>query len=222
MAYFFLFTLLSAAGCFVLGLTNPAWLKPLVRGIWTRGRIALVFSGAAIFSFFGVGLTAPPVEHADVPAVVIQQQEPAVVLDDTVIPEDQQEKTEDQIDIGADAHADVDAGEDAGEEESEALVDDEEKEVQVREQETVAEEPQDVPEAPSYSAPTPATETTQTTTTTSTTSGANYYTNVDGNTIESPSANTNGATGVCNDGTYTHAVNHRGACSHHGGVSYWL
>lgn len=215
MAFFFLFTMLSAAGCFVLGLMNPAWLKPLVRGIWSRGRIALVFSSAAIFSFFGVGLTAPPVEHTDVPAAVIEQQEPAVVLDDAVIPEEPQEKTEDQIDAGADVHADVDAGE----EESEALVDDEEKEVQVREQQTVAEEPQDVPAAPSYSAPTPAATTTQTTTTTSTTSGTNYYTNVDGNTIESPSANTNGATGVCNDGTYTHAVHHQGACSHHGGVS---
>lgn len=218
MAFFFLFTMLSAMGCFVLGLMNPAWLKPLVRGIWTRGRIALVFSGAAIFSFFGVGLTAPPVEHTDVPAAVIEQQEPAVVLDDAVIPEEPQEKTEDQIDAGADVHADVDVGE----EESEALVDDEEKEVQVREQETVAEEPQDVPAAPSYSAPTPAATTTQTTTTTSTSSGTNYYTNVDGDTIESPSANTNGATGVCNDGTYTHAVHHQGACSHHGGVSYWL
>jgi len=222
MPYFFLFTMLSALGCFVLGLVNPTWLRPLVRGIWTRGRIALVFSGATIFSFFGVGLTAPPVEHVDVPAAVIQQQELVVVLDDTEIPEDQQEKSEDQIAVNADVHADVDAGEDVGEEESEALVEDEEKEVQVREQETVAEEPQDVPEAPSVSVTTPAAATTQTTTTTSTTSGTNYYTNVDGNTIESPSANTNGATGVCNDDTYTHAVNHRGACSHHGGVSYWL
>ena len=30
-----------------------------------------------------------------------------------------------------------------------------------------------------------------------------------------------GATGRCNDGTETFAVNHRGACSWHGGVAYW-
>lgn len=31
----------------------------------------------------------------------------------------------------------------------------------------------------------------------------------------------NGHTGLCNDGTYTDAVNHQGACSHHGGVKLW-
>lgn len=30
-----------------------------------------------------------------------------------------------------------------------------------------------------------------------------------------------GATGRCRDGTETFAINHRGACSWHGGVSYW-
>lgn len=29
------------------------------------------------------------------------------------------------------------------------------------------------------------------------------------------------ATALCNDGTYSYAVNHRGACSHHGGVAHW-
>lgn len=33
--------------------------------------------------------------------------------------------------------------------------------------------------------------------------------------------NTGGATGICVDGTYTYAVNHQGACSHHGGVRSW-
>ena len=28
----------------------------------------------------------------------------------------------------------------------------------------------------------------------------------------------NGATAQCNDGTYSHAAHHQGACSHHGGV----
>jgi uncharacterized protein YgiM (DUF1202 family) len=31
-----------------------------------------------------------------------------------------------------------------------------------------------------------------------------------------------GATAICNDGTYSYSVSHRGACSHHGGVSTWL
>ena len=31
-----------------------------------------------------------------------------------------------------------------------------------------------------------------------------------------------GATGLCNDGSYTKAVHHAGACSHHGGVKQWL
>ena len=53
-------------------------------------------------------------------------------------------------------------------------------------------------------------------------SAVHYYVNVDGQTVESPDANTTGATGVCNDGTYTKAVHHQGACSHHGGVDYWL
>lgn len=63
--------------------------------------------------------------------------------------------------------------------------------------------------APPPPAPTPA-------------ASGNTYTNVDGNTIESPSSNTSGATGVCRDGTFTHAVHHQGACSSHGGVDHWL
>jgi hypothetical protein len=31
-----------------------------------------------------------------------------------------------------------------------------------------------------------------------------------------------GATAVCRDGSYSYASNHRGACSHHGGVREWL
>jgi hypothetical protein len=30
-----------------------------------------------------------------------------------------------------------------------------------------------------------------------------------------------GATALCNDGTYSYAANHQGACSHHGGVAEW-
>lgn len=40
----------------------------------------------------------------------------------------------------------------------------------------------------------------------------------------SKAANTDptGATAQCKDGTYSHAKQHTGACSHHGGVSTWL
>jgi serine/threonine-protein kinase len=31
-----------------------------------------------------------------------------------------------------------------------------------------------------------------------------------------------GATAICNDGTYSYAQHRRGACSHHGGVRQWL
>lgn len=39
---------------------------------------------------------------------------------------------------------------------------------------------------------------------------------------QSLSSTSSGATGLCNDGTYTYAIYHQGACSHHGGVSQWL
>lgn len=47
-----------------------------------------------------------------------------------------------------------------------------------------------------------------------------------GNTSGSTSTNTSTtksgqATGRCNDGTETYAVNHQGACSHHGGIAQW-
>jgi hypothetical protein len=44
-------------------------------------------------------------------------------------------------------------------------------------------------------------------------------------TVSTPSApaevSDNGHTALCVDGTYSDAVNHQGACSHHGGVSVW-
>ena len=36
------------------------------------------------------------------------------------------------------------------------------------------------------------------------------------------SADANGATAKCKDGTYSHAASRRGACSRHGGVAEWL
>ena len=52
------------------------------------------------------------------------------------------------------------------------------------------------------------------------------YKNVDNNVVKSPSYSSNGipagATAECRDGTYSFSLNHKGSCSHHGGVSNWL
>lgn len=52
-----------------------------------------------------------------------------------------------------------------------------------------------------------------------------YYTNVDGHAVHRPSHRASrpaGATARCSDGTWSFSQNHRGTCSHHGGVSTWL
>ncbi|MGD0576821.1 MAG: DUF3761 domain-containing protein [Candidatus Staskawiczbacteria bacterium] len=52
------------------------------------------------------------------------------------------------------------------------------------------------------------------------------YSNVNGNTVHSPSYSSNGvpagATARCKDGTYSFSLHHSGSCSHHGGVASWL
>lgn len=58
-------------------------------------------------------------------------------------------------------------------------------------------------------------------------STTNTYSNINGNTIQSPAYTSNGdipagATAQCRDGSYSFSLNHRGSCSHHGGVSKWL
>lgn len=52
-----------------------------------------------------------------------------------------------------------------------------------------------------------------------------YYTNVDGNKVQSPTKYDSapaGASARCGDGTYSFSQNRRGTCSHHGGVAEWL
>lgn len=52
-----------------------------------------------------------------------------------------------------------------------------------------------------------------------------YYTNSAGERVQSPTYSAtvpSGATAQCRDGTYSFSLNHRGTCSHHGGVSRWL
>ena len=55
--------------------------------------------------------------------------------------------------------------------------------------------------------------------------GSDYYRNVDGNCVHRPQAAPSapiGASARCRDGTYSYSQNHRGTCSHHGGVASWL
>ena len=52
-----------------------------------------------------------------------------------------------------------------------------------------------------------------------------YYTNVNGHHVHRPvggSSRPAGATARCGDGSWSFSENHRGTCSHHGGVSSWL
>jgi uncharacterized protein YgiM (DUF1202 family) len=52
-----------------------------------------------------------------------------------------------------------------------------------------------------------------------------YYTNSAGQKVQSPTyykTVPTGATAECRDGTYSFSKNHRGTCSHHGGVKRWL
>jgi hypothetical protein len=58
-------------------------------------------------------------------------------------------------------------------------------------------------------------------------SNSNTYTNIDGATVHSPAASTDGtvpagATARCNDGTYSFSQHHSGTCSGHHGVAAWL
>lgn len=53
----------------------------------------------------------------------------------------------------------------------------------------------------------------------------NTYTNVDGNTVQSPTYSATvpaGATARCGDSTYSFSQHRQGTCSHHGGVAQWL
>lgn len=54
-----------------------------------------------------------------------------------------------------------------------------------------------------------------------------HYINANGNEVHSPAhsksgAIPNGASAQCRDGSYSFSQNHRGTCSHHGGVGVWL
>ena len=51
------------------------------------------------------------------------------------------------------------------------------------------------------------------------------YTNVNGHHVHRPvdgASRPAGATARCGDGSWSFSENHRGTCSHHGGVSRWL
>jgi hypothetical protein len=52
-----------------------------------------------------------------------------------------------------------------------------------------------------------------------------YYTNSQGDAVHRPMHSRHvprGATARCRDRSYSFSENHRGTCSHHGGVAEWL
>jgi hypothetical protein len=54
-----------------------------------------------------------------------------------------------------------------------------------------------------------------------------HYTNKAGDAVHSPTKSKSGAvpagaSAQCRDATYSFSRNHRGTCSHHGGVATWL
>lgn len=58
-----------------------------------------------------------------------------------------------------------------------------------------------------------------------TNSSVKYYTNSNGQKVQSPTYYNSvpaGATALCRDGTYSFSRNRKGTCSHHGGVARWL
>jgi len=55
--------------------------------------------------------------------------------------------------------------------------------------------------------------------------GGDYYTNRDGYRVHRPvyrDHRPSGASARCRDGSWSFSMNHRGTCSHHGGVASWL
>lgn len=62
MPYLFLFTLFLSIAVLIVGLIRPSIFKKVIRVIPKRKTIALICSGAIVFSFIGIGLTAPRVE----------------------------------------------------------------------------------------------------------------------------------------------------------------
>jgi hypothetical protein len=89
-------------------------------------------------------------------------------------------------------------------------------------------QPAEQPAAPVQPAPDPTPAPTPTPTPpASSSSSAGTYTNVDGNTVQSPTQSTDGsvpagATARCGDGSYSFSQHRSGTCSHHDGVSEWL
>jgi len=65
----------------------------------------------------------------------------------------------------------------------------------------------------------------QATSTTAQNPAPRYYTNKDGQRVQSPTYYNKapaGATAQCRDGTYSFSQHRQGTCSHHGGVAKWL
>lgn len=75
MPNLFLFTLLLSIITLIGGLIKPSIFKRAIKIIPKRKTIALICSGAIVFSFLGIGLTAPQVEKKNIetPTNILEQ-----------------------------------------------------------------------------------------------------------------------------------------------------
>jgi endonuclease YncB( thermonuclease family) len=75
MTYIFLLALFLSIIALTVGLIKPSLFQRVIKIIPKRKTIALVCSGVIVFSFIGIGLTAPQVERKDIetPANISEQ-----------------------------------------------------------------------------------------------------------------------------------------------------
>lgn len=78
MPNLFLFTLLLSIVALISGLIKPSLFQRVIKIIPKRKTIALVCSGVIVFSFIGIGLTAPQVEKKNIEALTNISEQPII------------------------------------------------------------------------------------------------------------------------------------------------
>lgn len=220
MSSLFVLLLLVSLGLLIWGLAAPKHISRVSKKDMTRKHIALIFGGLSVLFFVLIGITAPAqpgsVHKPDTPAKKIASQ--------SVTPKitTKTEQTTQSIPFASQAQDDSTLGKGQSQTIQQGVAGTETLVYQVTytngaetnrklvSQRTTTQPVPEIVHNGTYVAP-PAT--------VSCTSG---YINVDGNCVHSPSSDLTGATAQCNDGSYSYSQNHRGTCSHHGGVARWL
>lgn len=78
MAFIFLFTLFLSIITLIGGLIKPSIFKRVTKVIPKRKTIALICFGAIVFSFIGVGLTAPKVAEENIETLTNVSDQPTI------------------------------------------------------------------------------------------------------------------------------------------------